>query len=342
MDQKRFELLLEGFHSKRVAVVGDFILDEYLIGDTRRVSREAPVIVIDYRESVYHPGGAANAAQNVASLGGSARAFGVVGVDKNGKVLANILKERGVDPSGLVTVSEISTAVKTRILAGELHAQRQQVARIDRSYTVASGAESLRLLADRVAAACADSDAVLIADYGMGVVPSAVSLAAIEACRNGGIPVVVDSRFHLTRFNGATVAVPNEVELFDALESKDRSAKGLGKLAHQVIRKQEMDGLIVTRGSRGMLVFEKDAEPEPVGIVGSRDVTDVTGAGDTVAASVALTLASGGTLTEAAEIATYAAAVVVMKRGTATVTRDEMLRQRKEWSSPKPVEKDLA
>ncbi|MCZ6765762.1 MAG: PfkB family carbohydrate kinase [bacterium] len=342
MDQKRFESLLERFHSKRVAVVGDFILDEYLIGDTRRVSREAPVIVIDYRESVYHPGGAANATQNVASLSGSARAFGMVGGDKNGKVLADILKKRGVDPSGLVTVNEISTAVKTRILAGELHAQRQQVARIDRSYRVESGVESLHLLADRVAAACEDSDAVLIADYGMGVVPGEVSLAAIEACRNAGTPVIIDSRFQLTHFNGATVAVPNEVELFDALKSRDRSAKRLGELAHEVIQKQQMDGLIVTRGSRGMLVFEKDTEPEPVGIVGSRDVTDVTGAGDTVAAAVALTLGSGGTLSEAAEIATYAAAVVVMKRGTATVTRNEMLKQREEWSTPKTVKKDLA
>jgi len=338
MDQKRFESLLEAFHSKRVAVIGDFILDEYLIGDTRRVSREAPVIVIDYRESAYHPGGAANAAQNVASLNGSARAFGVVGADKDGKILADILTERGVDTAGLTPVNEISTALKTRILAGELHAQKQQVARIDRSYRVEPSA--LGSLADQVRATCADSDAVLIADYGMGVVPGEVSTAAIDTCRTAGIPVVVDSRFQLTHFKGATVAVPNEVELFDVMESKSRSSKQLAKLAREVIQEQEMNGLIVTRGSRGMLVFDKDSNPESVGIVGSRDVTDVTGAGDTVAASVALALASGGTLSEAAEIATYAAAVVVMRRGTAAVTRDEMLRQREEWSAPDPVGED--
>ncbi|MEJ2722999.1 MAG: PfkB family carbohydrate kinase [bacterium] len=302
MDDDRFKELIGRFGSKTVCVIGDFILDEYLIGDTRRVSREAPVVVIDYRSSAYHPGGAANAVQNVASMGAACRAIGVVGEDAHGKILRGLLDARGADTSGLLPAGEVETAVKTRILAGELHAQKQQVARIDRSYRLDTRADVHDVLGSAVAEGVTGSDAVLISDYGMGVVPGPVSALAIEASRERGVPVVVDSRFQMLGYSGATVATPNEVE------------------------------------RRGMVVYGAGGSVERIGIVGTRDITDVTGAGDTVAAIVSLALASGATLAESAEVATYAASVVVMKRGTATITPEELTAVRAKHPRPAVVE----
>ena len=329
-----FQRLLEKFPSKRVAVIGDFILDEYVIGDTKRVSREAPVVVIDYRESLYHPGGAANAVQNVASLGGAAIACGVLGDDREGTILTEIVTETGAEVELLLKDTRVSTAVKTRILAGELHAQRQQIARIDRSRRVPTDSEALRRLTGDAAAVAERADAVLISDYGLGVTPGALSDKIIGACNASGVPVVVDSRHHLLGFEGATVATPNEVELFDAMKLDKNDRRDIETLATRVLEQQKLAGLIVTRGSKGMQVCDAGGKSLQVGIVGSRDVADVTGAGDTVSATVALSLACGATMLEAAEMATYAAAVVVMKRGTATVSRDELEVTRTKYPHP--------
>jgi rfaE bifunctional protein kinase chain/domain len=331
MENRRYHELLESFARRTVTVVGDFILDEYTIGDTKRVSREAPVIVVDYRESRFHPGGAANAVQNVASLGGKARACGVVGNDREGSVLAEILRDRGADVDSLIVSADAETAVKTRILAGELHAQKQQIARIDRSHKLGNGAPPLRDIAGRMDELAAASDAVIVSDYGLGVCGDPVRDRLLEACRQRSVPIVVDSRFRLMDFAGATTAVPNEVEL---AESAKRFESEGDALASAVVQELGLQGLVITRGSQGMRVVPAAGDPSDVGIVGSRDVADVTGAGDTVASAVALSLASGASLVEAAEMATYAAAVVVMKRGTATVDRAEMEALRAEYPAP--------
>ncbi|UCG52863.1 MAG: hypothetical protein JSW58_04725 [Candidatus Latescibacterota bacterium] len=338
MKKERFDALVDLMASKSVTVVGDFILDEYLVGDTERVSREAPVVVIDYRESVFHPGGAANAVQNVSSMGARAMAFGVLGEDRYGDVLKDVLETRGAETEGLVRVEGVSTAVKTRILAGELHAQKQQVARIDRSYRVDPDSEGVKELGRRVVKNVRESDAVLISDYGMGVVPGPVSESLIEVCKEAGVPVIVDSRSQLLRFVGATVATPNEVELFDAMKLRVKDGPDLPTIAKEAVSKTRLAGLIVTRGSQGMFAYNADGNCEHIGIVGTRDVTDVTGAGDTVSAMVSLALASGATLVEAAEMATYAASVVVMKRGTATITRDELTAVRAKYPAPVAVD----
>jgi rfaE bifunctional protein kinase chain/domain len=334
MISRRFDELLEHIGNKSVAVLGDLILDEYLIGDTKRVSREAPVVVIDYRESVYHPGGAANAAQNVSALDGRVAALGALGNDKEAEILVKILRGRQSDVSGIVRSDEIATAVKTRILAGELNAQRQQVARIDRSRKIPVGARALDELAGNAETICTGVDVVIMSDYGLGTLPGPISRGVIDACRKKDIPVVVDSRFNILAFSGATVATPNEVELFDALDVKRHQRPGLDEVAAKAIAEAPFDGLIVTRGSKGMAVYQAGCATENVGIVGSSDVTDVTGAGDTVAATVALSLAAGATLGEAAEMATYAAAIVVMRRGTATVSREELAALREKHPSP--------
>ena len=323
--RERYLELVGKFAGKRVLVVGDFILDEYLLGDTKRVSREAPVVVIDYKESVCHPGGAANAVQNVAALGARVCACGVIGSDGYGGALKDLLDKRGADTSGLVETADISTAVKTRILAGELHAQRQQVARIDRSYRITASSSAVEDVRKRALGMIEDADVVVISDYGMGVVPGSVSASVIKAARERQIPVVVDSRRELTSYVGASVGTPNEVELFDAMGVKKLEKPGLIALAKKAIQNTKLEGLVVTRGNQGMLVCSEDGSVAEIGIVGTPYATDVTGAGDTVATIVALSLSAGASLVEAAVMATYAASVVVMKRGTATLTSDELV-----------------
>jgi rfaE bifunctional protein kinase chain/domain len=337
MRNERFIELLDRFATKRVLVVGDFLLDEYLVGDTKRVSREAPVVVIDYRRSVFHPGGAANAVQNVTALGASALSCGLVGEDGQGKTLREMLERNGADTSGLVTTAEITTAVKTRILAGELHAQRQQVARIDRSYRVSPSSRPVEEVGRVVDRGLPDADVVLVSDYGMGIVPGPVSASLIAAARKRGLPVVVDSRFELASFVGASVGTPNEVELFDALNVSKKQKPDLVTVARRAIEETRLDGLVVTRGNQGMLVCDAKGLVEHIGIVGSSDVADVTGAGDTVSAVVALSLASGASLVEASEMATYAASIVVMKRGTATPSREELIAAHDKHAAPLDV-----
>jgi rfaE bifunctional protein kinase chain/domain len=234
-----------------------------------------------------------------------------------------------------VEAPDVTTAVKTRILAGELHAQKQQVARIDRSYTIEAGSPVLEELSRRVEERVDRSNAVIISDYGMGVVPGPVSEIVIRLCRKRETPVVVDSRFRLTAYTGATVATPNEIELFEAMKATPKDHHDLVSLAKKTVSQTRFDGLIITRGSKGMLLCEAGGGVTPVGIVGTRDVTDVTGAGDTVAAAVALSLASRASLAEAAEMATYAASIVVMKRGTATMSPEELVAVREKHPAPR-------
>jgi rfaE bifunctional protein kinase chain/domain len=322
--QRRFLELLDAFAARRVAVVGDFLLDQYLLGTTSRVSREAPIVVVDYQETVNHPGGAANAAQNVTALGGAVTAVGVLGADREGDALATLLHERGVDTKGLFVLSSAATSLKLRIMAGEMNAQKQQVARVDRSHKVELSATERDKLLAAVDASATSCDALLISDYGLGVVSTAVAERAIAACRKRGVPVIVDSRYRALAFPGATVATPNEVEAMAALGLDDEAQLLEGARVRAELTEADTASLIITRGSKGMFVCSANGKVSSIGIAGSRQATDVTGAGDTVAAVVSLSLASGAELEEAARMATFAAAVVVMKRGTATASPGEV------------------
>lgn len=324
MTAERFIQLLNAYSSRRIAVCGDFLLDQYLLGTTARVSREAPIVVVDYQETVYHPGGAANAAQNVTALGGAALAVGVLGADREGDALAALLRERGVDTNGLLSLASAATSLKLRIMAGEMNAQKQQVARVDRSHAVRLEHLERAALTDAMLTASRTCDALLFADYGLGVLTDDGVRACIESCRERNVPVVVDSRYRALAFRGATVATPNEVEAIAALGLEDEAALLDGAAISTAIRAAGIDNLIVTRGSKGMVVCSANGEVTTIGIAGDHQATDVTGAGDTVSAVVALSLAAGATLLEAARMATFAASVVVMKRGTATASPSEV------------------
>mgnify|MGYP001157992631 CR=1 FL=1 len=327
MRHDRYLALLDAFAGRRIAVVGDYLLDQYMLGTTSRVSREAPIAVVDYQETVNHPGGAANAAQNVTALGGQASAVGVVGSDHEGDALLTLLHERRVDTKGVLVSPRAATSLKLRIMAGEMNAQKQQVARVDRSHRVELDADAHARLLGAAESAAATCDAMLLADYGLGVLNDSVARRAIDACRARKVPVVVDSRYRALAFRGATVATPNEVEAMAAL-GLEREADLLdGTRLARALAQAGIDNLLVTRGSKGMVVCGAKGDLATIGIAGTRQATDVTGAGDTVAAVVSLSLGAGASLEEAAHMATFAAAVVVMKRGTATASPAEVRAQ---------------
>ena len=320
--------LIAAGRGKRVVVFGDLIADEYVYGRIARVSREAPVLILEYNATEILPGGAGNAANNVAALGGLVRLVSLVGRDEAGQRVFKVLP-RTVDRSGLISPAAYRTPVKTRILAGGIHSAKQQVVRIDR-YADEPVAERHRIQVERAAMrAIKDADAVLVSDYGSGLVtPRFVGeLASRVRDRNPDVPILIDSRYALTRYAGLTACTPNESEVEQVLGIRidDRRAV-LERAGRKLLEQTRMSCVLITRGSRGMAVFETGKKTVHIPIFGSDQIADVTGAGDTVMATMTLALAAGATFEEAARLANYAGGLVVMKRGTATVSAAELRR----------------
>lgn len=309
----------------RVLVLGDMILDEFVLGRTDRVSREAPVVIVRYDATTYSPGGAANAAQNVAALGGRALPVSVIGADSGGATLRSLLEERGMSARCLVAVRDMPTTVKTRVMAGDFHSQRQQIVRIDREREGPIG----RRAAERIRSMCEReiprSDAVLLSDYHQGLFSPEIIRTAVVLSRRAGVPVVVDSRYQLTRFKGVTTATPNEVEAAAAALIPLGGDAALKRIGRSLLARLAARSVLVTRGRFGMRLFERGKRSVSVDVVGSPEATDVTGAGDTVAAAVALSLGAGLDMRAAMHLANVAASIVVMKRGTAVASAEELL-----------------
>ncbi len=321
--------LAERFTGRCVAVIGDVICDRFLYGDPSRISRESPVLILDYAGDAIVPGGAANAACNVAALGGHARLVGLAGRGARDRRLLRALHAR-VDRTHLVRPSGYRAPVKTRILAGSPHTARQQVVRIDHAAELPDPAAVAQALEAAALAALADCDAALVSDYGSGLVTPAlfekVTATVGARGRRRAIPVLIDSRHNLAAFRGATACTPNEseAERIAGFPIGDDAA-ALERAGRAILRKTASRGVVLTRGSRGMALFAKGQRTEQVPIHGSDEVTDVTGAGDTVMATLTLALAAGASLYEGARLANTAAGLVVMKRGTATVAGDELI-----------------
>jgi len=326
--KERLLALVDGFSSRRVLVLGDLIADEFIYGEVSRVSREAPVLILKYDATQIVAGGAGNAANNVAALGGRARLSGLVGVDPEGRrLLASFLP--GVDKAHVVRAREYRTPVKTRILAGGVHAARQQVVRIDRDTDWPLDEPVSRALAAKIEPALEACDAVILSDYGSGLVTPALADAIrrvlARRTRRRPIPVLLDSRYRLPEYRGLTACTPNESEVEAALGVRiDDDADALERAGRLLLRKTGMQAVLITRGSRGMALFQPKQATIHVPIFGADEVADVTGAGDTVIAAFGLALAAGGSFYEAARLATYAGGLVVMKRGTATVSSQEL------------------
>ncbi len=323
----RLVSLIERFAGIRVAVFGDLLVDEFIYGQISRVSREAPVLILEYDSTEILPGGAGNAANNVAALGGSVMAIGVAGEDETGQRLVGALKER-VDVRGVVRPPGYRTPTKTRILAGGIHSAKQQVVRIDRAARPALTDAVRKAIELRLIAAAARCDALLVSDYGTGLVTPGVVASAQRRFRGPGRhqpPVLVDSRYSLLQYQGMTTCTPNESEVEQLLGVKIGEDLGvLEKAGRELLDRTKARAVLITRGSRGMALFEPDRPTVHIPIFGSDQISDVTGAGDTVIATMTLALAAGGTFEEAARLANFAGGLVVMKRGTATVSASEL------------------
>ncbi len=326
MDSAHIFALIDALAGRRVAVIGDVVADEFVYGRVARVSREAPVLILEYDSTQVVPGGAGNAANNVAALGGSALLAAVVGRDEPGRRLIQALHPR-VSPRPVIRPAGRATTVKTRILAGGIHSAKQQVVRIDR---VADGAidKGTRHAFFRAAVAAAlRSDAVLVSDYAGGLVsPAVVSKIRAELKRAGHpVPILVDSRYRLLDYHGLTACTPNESEVEQALGVRiNDDTRVLERAGREILERTRMQAVLITRGSRGMALFVPSSPTVHIPIFGSDEIADVTGAGDTVMATMTLALAAGATFDLAARLANYAGGLVVMKRGTATVSAAEL------------------
>ena len=323
----RLTRLIESFRRPRIAVVGDVIADEFIYGGIDRVSREAPVLILKYDSTEVTPGGAGNAARNVAALGGVACLVGLLGTDEIGRRLARRFP-RQVVRTGLVRPAGYHTPTKTRILAGGVHSARQQVVRIDRDGQPVTR-EMRAQVTEAAVAAVAGCDAVIVSDYGTGLVtPSLVAALKRRLPRRGrrpAAPILLDSRYALLKYRRLTIAAPNESEVEQTLGvTVGDDAHALERAGRELLKRTQMRAMLVTRGSRGMALFEPGRPTQHISIFGTDEVADVTGAGDTVIATMAMALSVGASATEAALLANYAGGLVVMKRGTATLSADEL------------------
>lgn len=328
VDLVRLAEIVEQFRGKKIVLYGDFVADEFLFGDISRVSREAPVLILKHQETRVVPGGGANATNNLAALGARVFPIAAVADDAAGNALREYFRNTGVDTSGVVSTKEWVTPTKTRFLAGWAHTAAQQVLRVDREPKSAPSEKVHEQLDARLAAKLKGADALAVSDYGFGsATPEGVKNALRGAKKK--IPVTLDARHGLTRYAscGITSATPNEAEL-EALHHAviGKNTAELDRCGQETLEEMKMDSLLVTRGRDGMALFEKaGGRMTSIPVHGSDQAVDVTGAGDTVLAAYTLALASGGSALEAAHIANIAGGLVVMKRGTATVSQAELL-----------------
>lgn len=314
---ERLETLIDGARATRVLVVGDVMLDVYLTGTVDRISPEAPVPVVHVREESSAVGGAANVAANVRALGAACGVVGCVGDDAHGRLLREELEELGIDVSGLVADGRRPTTVKTRVLA-----KRQQVVRYDREREADLDGDAAADLVDAVERLAPDADVVVMEDYNKGVLVRGVIDAALSAAREHGLPSVVDpKRRRFFDFAGVTVFKPNAKELEEALHARLRPDDP--EWIEATRERLGCEHLLVTLGEEGMVLGSGNGSYVRVPTA-ARSVYDVSGAGDTVVATVAVALATGADIEEAAVLANHAAGVEVGKAGVATVSPDEL------------------
>lgn len=325
LDAARLREAIARFPAKSVVVVGDLIADEYIYGKPTRISREAPVLILRFTEREARLGGAANASHNVHALGARVTPIGVIGRDAAGAEMLVLLRAAGIATGGVVTEDGRPTPVKTRIMAGGYQSTRQQVVRVDREPPAGPEPASEDAMLARLGALGLGADAIVVSDYGYGVVTPRLFQEVQALVRRTGAILTVDSRYDLPRFRGATAATPNEPEVEHLTGMSVDDEPTLEKAARQLLDRLETRYLLVTRGSRGIALVEREGGTTFIPVFGSDQIADVTGAGDTVISAFTVSLASGARPSEAAQIANVAGGIVVMKRGTATVDRRELL-----------------
>jgi rfaE bifunctional protein kinase chain/domain len=315
--------IIKDFPKKRIVVIGDLIADQFIYGEISRVSREAPVFILRHEHTETTPGGAGNCAANLAALGAEVALISVLGDDEPGRTLSDKLLAAGVDCKGVSISTSRRTTTKVRVLAGQIHSTRQQVIRIDYDGEPGLSRELQEKLNTDISNAIVNADAVIISDYNYGVADPRIA-AMVRAAAPKNVPVLVDSRFRLASFSDFTSATPNEDEISDLVGSEPEGPAAWESAAEQLRERLGYAALLVTRGGQGMMLMQAGAAPIHIEAVGSRQPVDVTGAGDTVIATYALALAARASFADAARLANFAGGIAVMKRGTATVSSEEL------------------
>jgi len=327
MDLNRLEQILDHATSRRITVIGDLMLDEFVWGKVGRISPEAPVPVVEVTGESFYPGGAANVARNLREFIDHVSVIGMLGKDRSGRQLRELLAEQKIDTSDAIEDESVSTIVKTRIIA--LH---QQVVRVDREKIVVPSAAQIPKVIAAVRNKIQETDAIIFEDYGKGFVTSELVAEVAHAAHVAGKIVAADPNArHSVDWRGVTVVKPNRAEAFlaagvpwrdpDETPAKDNDLQRAGET---LLKKWETKHVLVTLGDHGMMLFQQHDAPHYIPTK-ARQVFDVSGAGDTAIALFTLGLVCGATPIEAAEIANHGSAVVVSKLGTATVTRDELI-----------------
>ncbi|HEX6502516.1 MAG TPA: PfkB family carbohydrate kinase [Terriglobales bacterium] len=333
-ENDRLRKIVESFPKITVTVVGDLVADEFVFGEISRVSREAPVLILKHRERIIFPGGGANAVYNLADLGVNVLPVGVVGEDEPGRLLIKAFRHKHIPVSGVLKDKSYTTVTKTRILAGTTHSSRQQVVRVDREPSSEPNQHLRRELVLAAREYARASDALLVSDYGYGAAtPQIVNAIRYKGGLNG-VPITLDSRYRMLEYSGITAATPNEPEVEQLMGIRiGEDWPRLLSAGEQIMARMKLRSLVITRGHDGLVAFDKRHKPVDIPIQGSDEAADVTGAGDTVIATFTAALAGGASTEEAAQLANFAGSIVVMKRGTATVSREELL-QALESASP--------
>lgn len=320
LNASRARALVENIAGKRVLVIGDVMLDQFTIGSVTRISPEAPVPVVAFTREDYRAGGAANVALNARALGAAVDLVGLIGADAAADRLREVLSAADVRSTALVTDDKRRTTTKVRIVT----TRNQQVARIDYETDESVAGDSEQALVDQANARCPSADVVIVSDYLKGVVTPVLMTAIVAAGRSRGIPVLVDPKIpHLDAYAGSTLITPNHVEAELATHLRIRTDDNARAAAARFRERAKCEGVLITRGEHGMWL--SCGEIEGALPATAREVSDVTGAGDTVVATLALALAAGANYAEAAQLANEAAGIVVGKFGPAVVTPSELL-----------------
>ena len=311
--------ILDKFAGARVIVVGDVMLDRYWWGSVTRISPEAPVPVVRMERTSLAAGGAANVAANIAGLGATPVLLGAVGDDDESLLVPDVLSEVGVSPGHLVTISGRPTTVKTRIIA-----HSQQVARIDQESDAPLSANVENAVLEKFKALVTDCDAVVVSDYAKGLLTERIVSEIISISKGRNIPVLVDPKGKdYSKYSGATLITPNRREAADACGLEENDQQMVDLAGNQLLMQLGMQSVLITQGEDGMTLFRKDSEPYHLNTV-ARDVYDVTGAGDTVIGTLAVAVAAGAELDQAADIANLAAGLVVEQVGTTAISFPEL------------------
>ncbi|AKT53877.1 bifunctional heptose 7-phosphate kinase/heptose 1-phosphate adenyltransferase [Selenomonas sp. oral taxon 478] len=315
---------LERLKNAPVLIIGDMVADVYLDGTIARISREAPVLVLEQREERVVAGGAANVANNAATLGGRSYAVGVCGMDAGADALCAVLGENAVDTAGLVRDAVRPTITKTRIIAGGRATVSQQIVRVDREWHTPLAAAVEECLLTEIMRLLPQVRAVVLSDYGSGTVTERVRRTVIDAAHAAGIPSIVDARYDILSYAGVGYVKQNDAELAAALGRELRSAADIHAAGRELLARLSADGVLITRGADGMTLFLADGSATDIPVSDHSEIFDVSGAGDTCVAVMALALAAGVDPVTAARLSNTASGIAVRKRGTATVAWAEL------------------